>query len=137
MGQLFGANLHLVYVGDQSEETTAKFREALSRLQLPLETTVHYEKGDPADSILRALTDHKIDLIVAGALEKPVVLHPFLGNVARRLVREAPCSIMLFTHPQKKPKPLRRIVFIADDSQQRVAAFKTTLMLAEAESCER
>jgi hypothetical protein len=44
---------------------------------------------------------------------------------------------MLFTHPEKKPKPLRRIVFIADHSQQGLAALKTTLILAEAESCER
>ena len=44
---------------------------------------------------------------------------------------------MLFTHPQKKPTPLRRIVFIADHSQQGLVALKTTLMLAEAESCER
>jgi hypothetical protein len=44
---------------------------------------------------------------------------------------------MLFTQPQKHPKPLRRIVFIADRSDQGLAALKTTLMLAEAESCER
>ena len=74
---------------------------------------------------------------VAGALEKEVVLHPFLGNVARRLVREANCSVMLFTHPQKKPKPLRRIVFIADHPQQGLVALRTALMLAEAEACER
>ena len=78
-----------------------------------------------------------MDVLVAGALEKEVVLHPFLGNVARRLVREANCSVMLFTHPEKKPKPLRRIVFVADHSQQGLVALKTTLMLAEAESCER
>jgi hypothetical protein len=44
---------------------------------------------------------------------------------------------MLFTHPEKKPKPLRRIVFVADQSPQGLVALKTTLMLAEAESCER
>jgi hypothetical protein len=44
---------------------------------------------------------------------------------------------MLFTRPERKPKPLRRIVFVADHSQQGLVALKTTLMLAEAESCER
>jgi hypothetical protein len=44
---------------------------------------------------------------------------------------------MLFTRPQNEPKRLRRIVFVADHSQQGLAALKTTLMLAEAESCER
>ena len=65
------------------------------------------------------------------------MLHPFLGNVARRLVREAPCSVMLFTKPMVDPKPLSRIVFIADGSDHGLQALKRTLLLAAAESCER
>src|SRR5262249_37816384 len=133
----FSADLHLIYVGDRNEGMARKFGDALTQLELPLDSKIHYEEGDPAEAILRALTREKIDVIIAGALEKEVVLHRFLGNVARRLVREAPCSVMLFTTPQKVPKPLRRIVFIADHSEQELAALKTTLMLAEAESCER
>jgi nucleotide-binding universal stress UspA family protein len=133
----FSANLHLVYVGERSEEIAKKFRDALSQLELPLDSKIHYEEGDPADAILRALAREKIDVIVAGALEKEVVLHPFLGNVARRLVREAPCSVMLFTTPAAKPKPLRRIVFVADYSDTRLEALKRTLPFAAAESCER
>jgi nucleotide-binding universal stress UspA family protein len=133
----FAAELHLIYVGARSPETLSKFTDVLAELELPADLPIHHEEGDPAEAILAALARENIDVLVAGALEKEVVLHPFLGNVARRLVREADCSVMLFTHPQKKPKPLRRIVFIADDSQQRLAAFKTTLMLAQAESCER
>src|SRR5262249_21305346 len=106
-------------------------------LELPADSPIHYEQGDPAEAILAALSRENIDMLVAGALEKEVVLHPFLGNVARRLVREANCSVMLFTHPQKKPKPMRRIVFVADQPQRGLTALKTTLMLAEAESCER
>jgi nucleotide-binding universal stress UspA family protein len=133
----FGAELHLIYVGTRNHETPKKFNDVLAELELPAELPIHYEDGDPAEAILAVLTRENIDVLVAGALEKEVVLHPFLGNVARRLVREANCSVMLFTHPEKKPKPLRRIVFIADHSQQGLVALKTTLMLAEAESCER
>jgi nucleotide-binding universal stress UspA family protein len=133
----FAAELHLIYVGRRNPETPMKFSDVLAELQLPADSPIHYEEGDPAEAILAALARENIDMLVAGALEKEVVLHPFLGNVARRLVREANCSVMLFTHPQKKPKPLRRIVFIADHSQQGLVALKTTLMLAEAESCER
>jgi nucleotide-binding universal stress UspA family protein len=133
----FSADLHLIYVGERNEEIAKKFNDALGQLELPLDSTIHYEKGDPADAILRALVRARIDVIVAGALEKEVVLHPFLGNVARRLVREAPCSVMLFTTPAIKPKPLRRIVFIADYSDTRLDALKRTLRFAAAESCER
>ena len=133
----FSADLHLIYVGERNEEIAKKFSDALGQLELPLNSKIHYEKGDPAEAILRALGREKIDVIVAGALEKEVVLHPFLGNVARRLVREAPCSVMLFTTPAANPKPLRRIVFVADYSEARLEALKRTLTLAAAESSER
>jgi len=133
----FSANLHLIYAGKPNEETAKKFHDALTQLQLPTDSTIHYEEGDPADAILRTLAREKIDMLVAGALEKEVVLHPFLGNVARRLVREAPCSVMLFTKPTVNPKPLSRIVFIADYSDHGLEALKRTLLLAAAESCER
>src|SRR6266705_3887598 len=116
IGGRFASDLSLIYVGEKNDETAAKFRAALEQLALPAQSNIHYAQGDPADAILRALREHKIDMIVAGALEKPLVLHPFLGNVARRLVREASCSVMLFTHPDMAPKPLRRIVFVADQS---------------------
>ena len=133
----FSADLHLIYVGKRNEETAKKFHDALAELQLPTDSTIHYEEGDPADAVLHMLAREKIDMVVAGALEKEVVLHPFLGNVARRLVREAPCSVMLFTKPMVHPKTLSRIVFIADGSEHGLQALKRTLPLAAAESCER
>src|SRR2546423_321980 len=120
----FRCALNLIYVGQKTDATTAKFREVLGQLSLPLDSTIHYQQGDPAEGIIQALADNKIDMIVAGALEKEVVLHPFLGNVARRLVRAAGCSVMLFTHPDTEPKPLRKIVFIADYSDHALAALK-------------
>jgi len=133
----FSADLHLIHVGSRNQDNPRKFDEVLAELKLPANSAIHYEEGDPAEAILAALVREKIDMLIAGALEKEIVLHQFLGNVARRLVREANCSVMLFTHPQKDPKPLRRIVFIADRSENGLRALKTTLLLAEAESCER
>src|SRR5213593_4114125 len=128
----FSADLHLIYAGKRNEETAKKFHDALTELQLPTDSTIHYEEGDPADAILRILAREKIDMVVAGALEKEVVLHPFLGNVARRLVREAPCSVMLFTKPLVNPRPLSRIVFIANYSDHGLQALISTLPLAAA-----
>jgi Universal stress protein family. len=133
----FSSDLHMIYVGDRNEQAAKKFKDALVQLQLPVDSPIHYEDGDPADAILRAVAREKIDMVVAGALEKEVVLHPFLGNVARRLVREAACAVMLFTHPDLKPKPLRLIVFVADHSEHALHALKRTLELASTESCER
>jgi nucleotide-binding universal stress UspA family protein len=133
----FSADLQLIYAGQRSEEIAKKFTDALAQLDLPLDSKIHYEQGDPAEAILRVLAREKIDVIVAGALEKELVLHPFLGNVARRLVRESSSSVMLFTTPAAKPKALRRIVFVADYSDRKLEALKRTLSFAAAESCER
>ena len=133
----FSSDLRVIYVGERNEETTKKFSDVLAQLHLPSDSIIHYEQGDPAEAILRVIADNNIDMIVAGALEKEVVLHPFLGNIARRLVREAACSVMLFTRPEIEPKSLRRIVFVADYSEHGLQALKTTLALALAEACER
>jgi nucleotide-binding universal stress UspA family protein len=133
----FGSDLSLIYVGARDDITDHKFSEALTELDLPADSSIHYAQGDPATAILKTLTEKCIDMIVAGALEKEVVLHPFLGNVARRLVREASCSVMLFTQPNTDPKPLRRIALIADYGDGGLDALHKTLLLASAESSER
>ena len=131
------SQLHLIYVGKRDEETTRKFSSALRQLDLPLDSTIHYHEGDPAGAILEAATANGVDLIVAGALEKEAVLRQFLGNVARRLVREATCSVMLFTKPDENPKPLCRIVLMAEYSEHGRAALHKALRLAALEQCEK
>jgi len=131
----FEAQLSLIYVGKRDAATETKFANVLQ--QLELDSPIHYEDGEPAGAILRAASANGIDLIVAGALEKEVILRPFLGNVARRLVRDATCSVMLFTHPETEPKPLRKMVFMAEYSERGERAFRKTLHLAEREKCER
>lgn len=133
----FGSDLNLIYVGERNPEIDRKFSEVLTQLGLPLDSAVHYAHGDPATAILRVVEEKKMDMIVAGALEKEVVLHPFLGNVARRLVREASCSVMLFTEPNTEPKPLERIVFVADYSDHSREALLKAIALAAAENSHR
>ena len=130
-------DLNLIYVGEQNAETTDRFIKALEELGLPPSSTIHYQEGSPAEAILQVVRENDIELIVAGALEKEVVLRPFLGNVARRLVREARCSVFLFTKPDRQPKPLSRIVFFVPEYSDHVKrALQTTLRLAALEQAE-
>jgi nucleotide-binding universal stress UspA family protein len=129
--------LHLIYVGKRDATTTEKFSVALQALELPADSPIHYHEGDPAAAILEAARANEVDLIVAGALEKEAVLRQFLGNVARRLVREATCSVMLFTKPAEEPQPFCRIVLMAEYSDHGRAALHKALRLAELEECEK
>jgi nucleotide-binding universal stress UspA family protein len=130
--------LQLIYIGQRDEETTKRFAAAFLELALPEDSTIHYHQGDdPAAAILQAAVSNEIDLLVAGALEKEVVLRPFLGNVARTLVRKAACSVMLFTKPESEPQPFRRIVFLAEYSEHGVAGLHKVLRLAALEQTEK
>jgi len=130
--------LQLIYVGTRDDETARKFAAAFLELALPEDSAIHYHQGeDPAAAILEAARTNEIDLLVAGALEKEVVLRPFLGNVARMLVRKADCSVILFIKPEREPKPLGRIVFLADYSDHGRAALLKALRLAALEECEK
>ncbi len=132
-----GSELNLIYVGEKDAQTTSRFTEALAAMQLPANSPIHYQQGSPADAILAAIREHAVELIVAGALEKEVVLRPFLGNVARRLVREAPCAVMLFTKPQREPQPLLHIVFFVPEySEHAQRALRLALRFAEKEGCQ-
>lgn len=88
-------------------------------------------------AIIAAAEMNQIDLLVAGALEKEVVLRPFLGNVARTLVRKAASSVILFTKPETEPQPLGRIVFMAEYSDHGRAALLKALRLAALEKSEK
>jgi nucleotide-binding universal stress UspA family protein len=130
--------LQLIYVGKRDAETTRKFGSAFRELELPEDSAIHYQQGDdPAAAILEAINANEIDLLVAGALEKEVVLRPFLGNVARTLVRKADCSVILFTKPENEPKQMCRIVFMAEYSDHGRAALLKALRLAALEDCEK
>src|SRR6266850_267658 len=130
--------LQLIYVGNCDNETTSKFASAFLELALPEDSAIHYQQGeDPAVAILEAARANEIDLLAAGALEKEVVLRPFLGNVARTLVRKAGCSVILFTKPESEPRPLGRIVFMAEYSDHGRAALLKALRLAALEECEK
>ena len=132
-----GSELNLIYVGEKDAATTQRFATALAEISLPADSIIHYQQGSPAEAIMEAARANGVELIVAGALEKEVVLRSFLGNVARRLVREASCSVMLFTKPDRDPKPLRRIVFFVPEYSEYVQrALQQTLSLANKEQSE-
>jgi nucleotide-binding universal stress UspA family protein len=127
----------MIYVGKKDAAAARKFADAIAKLRLPQDTAVVYEEGDPASGILAGARKLSAELLIAGALERNPIHRPFLGDVARRLVREAACSVMLFTQPELEPKPFRHIVFMAEYSDHAQRALRRALQLAEKENCER
>src|SRR5215831_4304581 len=131
------APLLVIHGGAQDAQKEAEFRDAMFQLQMPRETPIVWNEGEPATAIVTAAEREGVDLLIAGALEgKEVASRSFLGAVARPLAKLARCSLLLLTHPQIGPNPFRRIAVITDFSDSAKTAFKNALWLAEADSAE-
>jgi nucleotide-binding universal stress UspA family protein len=69
------------------EQAQAQPEERRVRLELRV--------GDPAAEVLEAAREFDVDLVIAGAGTRSPLENLLLGNVADRLLKEAPCSILL------------------------------------------
>jgi len=135
--RVLASQLSLIHAGAHTPEKEGHLRQAMQKAGLPGETDIYWGSGAPDAAILSAVETHGIDLLLAGALEKEHPLRYYLGSVARNLVREAPCSLMLLTEPQVEPEPIRRVVVVTDYSEQALIALTRALRLAEQEAAEQ
>jgi nucleotide-binding universal stress UspA family protein len=107
--------LHVVH--DVAADVSGKYRESLvqgiekqlndlvppeARTWCDVETVV--ETGVPYRIILRVLEDEKIDLLVMNIHGKGMLDRALLGSTAERVVRVAPCPVMLIPPMKRKLK---------------------------------
>jgi len=67
----------------------------------------------PAEAIVQYATTEDVDVIVIGTHGRNGLAHLFMGSVAERVVRLAPCPVLTVRHPQHE--------FIAPDALVAVA----------------
>jgi nucleotide-binding universal stress UspA family protein len=116
--RLFDSEIVLIHAGEQNSESEQKMKRIITESGLdPNCYTLHWKKGEPVKVILNACEEKKVDLLVSGALEKENFLKYYLGSVARTLVREATCSMLLLPHPLIDPKPFKNIAVSFDYSE--------------------
>ncbi len=133
-----GERLSLVHAGPRTAAAETAFQGALREANLPDDTPIHWsEGGSPDEALLRAIRQHDIDLLIAGALEKERSFRYYLGSVARTLAREASCSLLLLARPQATPQPFRRIVVVTDYSEGAAVALARAQRLAAREEAEK
>jgi nucleotide-binding universal stress UspA family protein len=61
-------------------------------------------EDDPVEAIVRTATERSADLIVLGSHGRHGLLHVLGGGVAERVMRAAPCPVMVVKLP-KHPAP--------------------------------
>jgi nucleotide-binding universal stress UspA family protein len=63
-------------------------------------TATTVTSNSAADAIVDYARQHRIDLIVMGTHGRSAIAHMFMGNVAERVVRMAPCPVLTVRHPE-------------------------------------
>ncbi|MBV8376353.1 MAG: universal stress protein [Verrucomicrobia bacterium] len=109
------APLCLIHADEYTREKEERFRSALRELRLDCTATIRFEPGEPAEAILKIQREDRIDLLIAGAMETESVHRNFTGDVARALLRRAPCDLLLYTEPKEDPKPPESMLVVVPD----------------------
>ena len=64
--------------------------------------TAQITSTSPAEAIVLYAKDARVDLIVMGTRGRGGLTHFFLGSVAERVVRTAPCPVLTVHHPEQE-----------------------------------
>jgi nucleotide-binding universal stress UspA family protein len=132
ISRLFDSPLHLIHAAEEQPEKLSRFQAAMQVLDLPLDSPIHFEGGEPSAAILKVQSENQIDLLIAGALERESLHRNFTGDVARKLLVGAPCDLLLFVEPQEEAVPPAQIfVAIPDFSPFSREAFLRSTEFAE------
>jgi len=62
-----------------------------------------YLEGDPATAIVRYARDAAMDLVVMGTHGRTGLDRLLLGSVAEKVLRDAPCSVLVVKLPRARP----------------------------------
>lgn len=115
----FSAELTLIHAGKKTPETEKRLNGLLESARISQEEVkIVIVNGDPADVIIMACKEEKIDLLIAGALEKETLLKYYLGSVARKIMRQATFSVLILTSPKEKPRHLKKFCVEVDFSPE-------------------
>ena len=107
----FNSKLVLIHVGEASEKKSNSFLKYLKPFEAEgLKFEILYKSGDPVNVILSSTEEKNIDLLIIGALKKENFLKYYLGSIARKITRQATCSVLLLINPSIERVPCKHIV---------------------------
>ncbi len=108
---MFNSKLVLIHVGEKSADKESQFYSILEPFTKDnLEVEIVFQPGNPIDVILSTSEEKQIDLLILGALQRENFLKYYVGSIARKITRQAKCSILLLINPSIERMPCQHIV---------------------------
>lgn len=116
---LFNAKLVLIHIGEKTPQKENELNELITSSGIGLSTVdIFWKEGEPAKTILQVCDDENVDLLIAGALEKEKALKYYISSIARKIMRESKCSLLIKILPKNPPVPYSRFCVSAEFSPQ-------------------
>ncbi len=108
---MLDAKLVGVHVGKKTKEKEEQIKAILNDAHdLKNEFKIIWQEGNPVDVILETTKNQQIDLLILGALQQENLFKYYVGSIARKLTRKAPCSVLLIIKPSVKKIACKHIV---------------------------
>jgi nucleotide-binding universal stress UspA family protein len=116
LAEVHGASLTILYVYTagaperDANEDRRYWRSQLEQIRptnLDIPVNHVFLEGDPASEIVQYARDANIDQIVMGTHGRTGVERLLMGSVAEKVMRDAPCSVMVVKLPKGQPGPTR------------------------------
>tara|TARA_S200000501_G_scaffold52466_1_gene42569 strand:+ start:620 stop:1480 length:861 start_codon:yes stop_codon:yes gene_type:complete len=132
MVHYFEGELVFVHVGNKTAEKESRFKEIVASSPVQSEKiAIHWKVGNPVNTLLEASEEFKVDLIVLGALKRENVVKFYMGSIARKITRQANCSVLLLINPSVERNPCQHIVVNGFDSPQTIDTIGAAFVVAK------
>lgn len=134
----FKATLVLIHVGNPSSDK----RYQLEQIVMPFKEqgllyTIVFQPGEPVKSILEVTKQHKVNLLILGAVQRENILNYYVGSIARKITRKASCSILLLIKPSIQRVPCVHIVVNGLKAEKTLQTIDTAFYVGHNLAAER
>ena len=138
LANMFDAELVGVHVGTKSDEKKIALNTLLSEadaLKKPFKTI--WKEGNPVNVILETTISEKIDLLILGAIQKENLFKYYVGSIARKITRKAPCSVLLLIKPSIIRVACKHIVVNGLQEEKTEETIKTAFQISNFLQCNK
>ncbi len=135
--KLYGSELCIIHSSTVENKDKEELQKILLNSNCDLDKIKLIEgKGDPTSFILKTVNTEKLDLLIAGALKRENFVKHYIGSVARRLMHEAKCSVLIVSMEKKFAKNFSKFCTLVNYSTECERAIKLSYEFANLEKAD-
>lgn len=138
LSNMFNAQLIGVHVGKKSDQKEKQLQQLLNEAPKPkFPLKVIWQEGKPVDVILQTIKNENVNLLIVGALQKEKIYKYYVGSIARKLTRKAPCSVLLLLKPSVKSVVCKHIVVSGLKDEKTEETIKVAFNISKELGCKK